>query len=53
MMMIVCCLRKYALFAGVICVLVVIKSGLETLANSPSNSASPSWEKSLGSAERR
>ena len=36
----VCGLRKYALLAIVICVLVVIESGLEILAGDPSNSVS-------------
>jgi len=44
-------LRKYTLFASVICPLVVTKSGLQTLAGGPSNSVSFGWERSRGSAQ--
>jgi len=44
-------LRKYSLFAGVICVVVVTEAGLETLAGGPSSSVSSGWERSRGSTE--
>jgi len=43
--------KKTRIFVGVICVLVVMESDLETLAGDPSKSVSSDWERPRGSAE--
>jgi len=43
--------KKIRSFSGVICVLVVVESGLETLADGPLSPVSSGWERSRGSAQ--
>jgi len=43
--------KKIRIFVGIIRVLVVMESGLETLAGCPSKSVSSDWERPRGAAE--